>query len=120
MLFGIIQIGLTFTNYLLLTNAAIAGAQTLSISRGITTPYTTTTTVITGSVPTLTTLTTANITTKVNGTACSTDAACATALTSASGDIALVTATYPCNLTIVGINFAPSCTLTAQAGQVIQ
>jgi Flp pilus assembly protein TadG len=31
-----------------------------------------------------------------------------------------VTVTYPCNLTVYGVNFAPSCTLTAQTQEAIQ
>jgi Flp pilus assembly protein TadG len=121
MMFGVIQIGLTFCNYLLLTNAAITGAQTLSISRGTTTPFSATKTAMTSAASTLTTATLSpTVTTKINGVACATDVACTTALNTATGQSAVVTTTYPCNLTIMGVNFAPGCTLTAQAAQMVQ
>ena len=43
-LMGIFQFGTAMNDYLVLTNAAAKGALTLALSRGTTTPYTTTTT----------------------------------------------------------------------------
>ena len=60
------------------------------------------------------------VTTKVNGTTCSTDSACSTALSTAAGESATVTATYPCNLTIMGVNFASGCTLSATTADIIE
>jgi hypothetical protein len=31
-----------------------------------------------------------------------------------------VQVTYPCNLNVYGVNFAPSCTLTAQTTEAIE
>jgi hypothetical protein len=36
------------------------------------------------------------------------------------GQNAQVKVTYPCNLTVMGVNFAPSCTLTAQTAEAIE
>ena len=36
------------------------------------------------------------------------------------GAPAQVTATYPCNLSVYGISYAPGCTLTAQITEVVQ
>jgi hypothetical protein len=36
------------------------------------------------------------------------------------GSAATLTATYPCNFSIWGTNFAPNCTMTAQTTEVIQ
>jgi hypothetical protein len=36
------------------------------------------------------------------------------------GTGAKVTATYPCNLSVYGVNYAPSCTMTAQTTELIQ
>ena len=33
---------------------------------------------------------------------------------------ALVIASYPCDLTVMGVNFKSSCTLTAQSAQMVQ
>ena len=60
------------------------------------------------------------ITFTVNGTACATDAACQTALQTNSDTPAVVSATYPCNLTVMGYNFYPGCSLTAQVTELVQ
>jgi Flp pilus assembly protein TadG len=118
---GIVQFGFTFGNYMFLTNAVMAGSQTLSVSRGIAAPWTSTVNAMVASAPLLTPAQlTANITITVNGTACTADAACAATLNAATGDAVVVTARYPCNLTIAGINYAPGCTLAAQVAQIVQ
>ena len=108
---GTFQFGLVISNYVLLTNAVGAGARNFALSRGSTTPYSATVSVITGSSPSLT-ASSITITTSVNGTACTSDSTCTTALT--AGASATVAATYPCSLSVYGYNFAPSCTLSAQ------
>jgi Flp pilus assembly protein TadG len=117
-LLGIFQFGSAMNSYLVLTNAAAKGALTMALGRGTATPYTTTISAINAAAPNLTP---ASITTTitVNGTACSTDSACSTALV--AGVSAVVKTTYPCNLTVMGINYAPSgCTLKAQTAQMVQ
>ena len=117
-LLGIFQFGTAMNNYLVLTNAAAKGALTIALGRGTATPYTTTISAIDAAAPNLTV---ANITTTVtiNGTACSSDSGCTTALV--AGVSAVVKTTYPCNLTAMGINYAPSgCTLKAQTAQMVQ
>ena len=118
---GIAQFAFTFANYLFLTSAVMAGSQTFSVSRGTTSPWTGTVNAMVASAPLLTSAQlTANITIKVNGTACTSDTSCASSLNSATGETAVVTATYPCNLTIAGVNYAPGCTLASQVAQVVQ
>lgn len=115
---GVFKFSIALNNYMVVTNAAAQGAMTLALSRGTTSPYTSTTTAITNATPSLTA---ASITTtvKVNGTACTTDTGCSSAL--AAGATALVTVTYPCNLTVMGVNFKSSgCTLSAQTAQMVQ
>jgi Flp pilus assembly protein TadG len=117
-LLGIFQFGSAMNDYLVLTNAAAKGALTIALGRGTAAPYTTTISAITAAAPNLTP---ANITTTVtvNGTACSTDAGCTTSLV--AGVSAVVKTTYPCNLTVMGINYAPhGCTLKAQTAQMVQ
>jgi Flp pilus assembly protein TadG len=117
-LLGIFQFGTAMNDYLVLTNAAAKGALTIALGRGTATPYTTTISAIDAAAPNLTA---ANITTTVtiNGTACSSDSGCTTALV--AGVSAVVKTTYPCNLTVMGINYAPSgCTLSAQTAQMVQ
>jgi len=118
---GIVQFGFTFGDYMFLTGAVMAGSQTLSVSRGTTDPWTSTVNAMVASAPLLTPAQLkANIKITVNGTVCSTDAGCAATLSSSTGAAAVVTATYPCNLTIAGINYAPGCKLASQVAQVIQ
>ena len=116
---GIFQFGIAMNQYLNLTNAVAQGALTLALSRGTTTPYTATTSAISSAAPNLTPAQT-TITVRINGTACTTDATCSAALV--AGQPAVVTATYPCNLTIMGVNYAPggTCTLRVQISQMIQ
>jgi Flp pilus assembly protein TadG len=126
-----------FNNELTLTQATTTGAQQLSISRGDTSdPCATTVTAVTSAAPGLNpadltysiafgTPNTATPPTIVYGTpitgtgsgfSCSGDAS-----DLVSGHTAQVIITYPCNLTFMGINFAPSgCTLQAQTAELIQ
>ena len=115
---GVFQFGIAMNQYLNLTNAAAQGALTLALSRGTTTPYTSTTAAITAAAPNLAAAQT-TITVRINGVACTNDATCSAALL--AGQAALVRATYPCYLVVMGVNYAPNgCTLSAQSAQMIQ
>ena len=116
---GIAEFGLVLNNYVMLTQGVGQGARILSLSRGASTPYTTTVNAVRNAANNLTS---ANITVtmSVNGTACANDTACQTALSSASGDAASVTATYPCSLIVMGINYLPSCTLSSTTQEMIE
>ena len=118
-LLGIMEFGLVLNNYLELTDAARAGARQLAISRTSTTPYTNATTALYASTPNMTT-SSITITMSVNGSTCASDSACATALSTAQGDPAELTASYPCSLNIMSVNFAPSCTLSAQTTEQVE
>ena len=121
LLMGIVQFSIALNNYIELTEAVRTGARNLAISRAMAsaTPYTTTVNNIRGSAGNLTG---ANITVtmSVNGTACTSDTTCATALSTAAGETAAVTATYPCNLTVMGFNFYPSCSLQSQTSDLVE
>jgi Flp pilus assembly protein TadG len=117
---GIAQFGLTLNQFVMLTNAVASGAQLFSVSRGTTpTPYTSTVSAIEAAAPGLIPAN-LTITLSVNGTACTTDAACQTALSNAATNPATVTATYPCSLQIALYNFWPGCTLQSQVTEPIQ
>jgi len=113
---GIFQFGIAMNHYLNLTNAAAQGALTLALSRGTTTPYSSTTAAIAAAAPNLVSAQT-TVTVKINGVACTSDATCPALV---AGQPALVKATYPCNLTVMGVNYKPGCNLTAQTAQMIQ
>jgi Flp pilus assembly protein TadG len=115
---GIFKFGVAMNQYMTLTNAVAQGALTLALSRGTTTPYSSMTAAITAAAPGLASAQT-TITVKINGTACTSDATCVALMV--AGQPALVKATYPCNLTVMGVNYAPSgCSLKAQTAQMIQ
>ena len=118
-LLGITKFGLAINNYEMLTGGTQAAARQFALSRGSSTPSSTATTALYNGTPNLTQ---ANITVtlKVNGSTCTGDTACQTALTSAEGKPATVTATYPCDLSIYGYDFAPNCTLTSQMTESIE
>jgi Flp pilus assembly protein TadG len=118
LLMGTAKFGIALNSYVMLTEATADGARYLALSRGAATPYTSTVSQVTATASNLTgTLT---ITTSINGTACGTDSTCQTALNTAGGLAAKVTATYPCNLTVMGVDFAPGCTLSSSTTQMIE
>ena len=112
LVFGIIQFGITFNNYLALTDGVRAASRVLAASRSSPTPFTSATNAIYASAPNLT-KGSVTITLSVAGANCASDGGCATALTAAAGGTASVQASYPCNLTILGVDYAPQCTLTS-------
>jgi Flp pilus assembly protein TadG len=114
---GMCQFGITLNQYLTLTNAVRSGARQLSMSRGDATPHTDTINQIYGSAPNLTQAS-FTISLLINGTPCTTDAGCVTAL--AAGLPATVTASYPCSLAFFGDNFAPICTLSSQTTERVE
>ena len=84
MLVGMFMFGITIHDYISVTGAAEAGMLQLTVSRGSTTSWTNTTNVIYAAAPTLLR---ANLTVSVsvNGTACTSDATCVTAMSTAAG-----------------------------------
>jgi len=119
MMFGMATFGIAMNNYLTLTDAVRAGARTLSTSRASTTPFSSATNAIYLAAPTLTSAS-ITITLTVNGSPCTSDAACATTLSASAGDASSVTATYPCNLSVMGYNFAPTCILTSATTERVE
>lgn len=117
LLIGICQVTMVLSNYVTLEHAVGAGARVLAISRGDSTPVTDTQAQIFSSAGNLDHSSIA-IAYSVNGSACSTDAACSPAL--AAGVPASVSASYPCSLVIMGRNFAPGCTLTVNSTERVE
>jgi len=134
-LLGMIVFGIAMNNYLEMTNGATAGAQALAISRGQTLdPCMTVSGPFFAAAPNLTqanlkfTITvtqggSSNV--LVSNTANPSCPAANTTSPPASyltqGATATVTVTYPCNLKIFGINFAPpTATFTAQTAESVQ
>jgi Flp pilus assembly protein TadG len=120
-----IEFGFILSNNVTLTTATNAGAYKLSTDRGVSsTPLTDTVNQIKAAAGTLTT---ANITTTVaictsatTCTACSTDATCLTQLTSAQGQAATVSTSYPCVFAYTMLNLGSSCQLTSAMTYIVQ
>jgi Flp pilus assembly protein TadG len=123
---AIVYISVLFNNYLELTNAVSAGARMLAASRGSNPPaaYSNAQAAFLASVPNLnTSKPPLTYTMLVAGTACSSDGGgagtCDTLLSANVGGSATVRATYVCNMSFMGINLAPGCTLSAQTAEPI-
>jgi Flp pilus assembly protein TadG len=110
-LVAILKFGLTFENYLTLTDAVRAGSRQLAVGRGSANACTSATNLVQSSASGLNT---ANLTVTTSLTSPDT----CTSLT--EGNAATVSATYPCDLTVLGINFFPSCKLTASATERVE
>jgi Flp pilus assembly protein TadG len=123
---AIFTFGIAFNNYIELTDAVgIAGRQLAISSLQTLDPCSTASTAVYKAAPLLSK---SNLTFSftLNGTPYS-GATCASASQSVgaasnlqSGDDATITVTYPCNLTIWGNNYAPSCTLQATTTEKVQ
>ncbi|NIF53394.1 TadE/TadG family type IV pilus assembly protein [Burkholderia sp. Ax-1724] len=99
---GVAQFGWLLGNYMMVANAASAGARYFASQRGTTSPYTATQTQVNASASLLKT-SNLSIAASVNGTACTSDSACASGLTSAGGTSAVGTATVTVSYTFVPI-----------------
>jgi Flp pilus assembly protein TadG len=119
LVFAITALGLVLYNYEMLTGGVRAASRNFAISRGTTTPWSTTQSVLEQDSPGLdrTTLGRA-MHLFVNGTECTTDALCAAAMV--SGATGAVTATYPCTIQVLGVNAAPNCQLSQTSQAVIE
>jgi Flp pilus assembly protein TadG len=116
---GIFTFGMALSQYLMLWNGVAQGALFFAISGGTSsTPYSSATTAIENAAPILS-ANNLTITFTVNGTACTSDAACQTALVGNVGNPAKVTASYPCSLTDY-YNFWPGCTFSASVTELVQ
>jgi Flp pilus assembly protein TadG len=99
---GLAQFGWLLGNYVMVANAASAGARYFASQRGTTTPYSGTQTQVQTSAAVLNTGN-LSITATVNGGNCTSDAACAADLTSAASGSAVATAA----VTVTYSNFSP-------------
>jgi Flp pilus assembly protein TadG len=111
LMLGIFKFGVAFTNYLTLTDAARNGARELAVERGQANPCAAAATAAKNAAGSLAGIT---VTEQFPAPDVST---CANLV---SGEDAVVTTTYPCDLSIMGIDFAPGCTLSASATERIE
>jgi Flp pilus assembly protein TadG len=114
---GMLKFGVAMSHYLMLTNAVAQGTTIFALSRGTATPHATTVAAINNAAPSLTAASITK-TLRVNGTECTTDSGCTNLLV--SGATATVVITYPCDLSVMGVNYMTTCTLTARSAQMVQ
>ncbi|WP_263382799.1 TadE/TadG family type IV pilus assembly protein [Granulicella arctica] len=123
---GIMTFGIGINNFIMLTEATSVGARQLAIIRGQDLdPCANVAKVVYAAAPNLTAsgLTFSFV---LNGTPYAGNSCASTSATSGSsgnmvqGSSARLTVTYPCNLAVYGINYAPSCTLKAQTAELVQ
>lgn len=116
---GIFKFGVTFNNYVQLTNAVDAGARQFAVESGQADPCTDVNGVVDEAAAGLTS---ANVTITM------TDTSDSLTYTGTGGgscpfnstnlpraDVVELQASYPCDLTVLGINFYPTCSLKASA-----
>ena len=115
-LLAILKFGLLFENYLTLTDAVRAGARTFAIGRGTANACTPAIAQVKASAGSLNQVS-LSVPTPVQGAGLTSPDTC-TSLT--SGNAVTISATYPCNLSIMGVNFAPSCSLSASATERVE
>ncbi len=118
-LLSIVKFGVTLNNYLQLTDGVRVASRVLASSRQSGTPYTSASNALKSATPGLT-YSKIKATYTVNGASCSVDAACATSVTNGQGQPSNVTATYPCDLVVMGVNLAANCTLTASTTEITE
>jgi Flp pilus assembly protein TadG len=119
MVFGIIVFGMAFSNYVDLTEGTRVAARVLAQASAY--PSQAYSSAQSYFAAATTNLNQANLTmaVSVNGSAC-TGTACNTALAAAPGNAVTVTATYTECIEVMGVNFLPSCQLSATTTQMIE
>jgi len=124
MLFGTIKFGLLLNNHIQLTHAASAAARQLSISRGASTPYTSTIAAMTAASPTLKPSSITSTLTLIDAaktTTCTTDnSTCKDAFGNGTAAVqAKVALSYPCSISLPFVPL-PNCTLSTSASGLVQ
>ena len=120
LLIASITVAVAFNNELDLSYATNAATQLLSISRGpaTTDPCALAVSTVETAAPSLTPGS-LGFTLILNGSSTFTGTSC-TSATLVEGQTVELKVTYPCNLYIYGVNYAPSCSLTGQTTAYIQ
>jgi len=115
-LVGIIKCAIAFNHYVILTDAVRAGARQLAVSRGVPNACTSATSRVTSSASDLSS---SQITVQalVNGSSSNCGDLSAG---NEQGNDAQITASYPCDLVIFGIDFVPNCKLTSKMTERIE
>jgi Flp pilus assembly protein TadG len=119
MLFGIVKFGIAYNHRLALTDATRAGVRELAVGRQSPSVYTDTVSTFRGSALALSAGST-TLQLFVNGAQCTSDSSCEAALATSEGVPARLVASYPCDVEVFGVDFAPGCTLSADSTQRVE
>ena len=121
MLLGIVQFGIALNRNLLLTDGVRAGTRLLAIGRSSSTVYSDATNRLYGA-SSLPSTGFRSLKLYVNGAECTDDGSCKTlfAPTNISGKEATIAASIGCNLVVMGIDFAPNCSLSSHSTERIE
>jgi len=117
--FGIVKFGIALNHNLALTDATRASARQLAVGRSsgktradaLAQLYASAATLAAGTI---------TVTTSVNGAVCVDDTDCASKMGSAPGASATVRASVPCDLSIMGRDFAPGCKISSQTTERVE
>ncbi|WP_426169824.1 TadE/TadG family type IV pilus assembly protein [Sandarakinorhabdus sp. DWP1-3-1] len=118
MLFGATQFGIAFYHKEVLSTATKSAARLIGVGRTNATIWADARAAFFEAAPSLKPAQT-TVTIVINGTTCGSNAACATAMATASGQPATVRATYPCNLKVI-TDFYPGCLLKSSTTQKVE
>jgi Flp pilus assembly protein TadG len=114
---GIFKFGTAYNNYIQLTNAVDAGARKFAVERGQASPCTDASAQVQTSAGSLTV---SQVTITIPGSPAWTPSGSNPCPALTSGAQATLSAQYSCDLVIMGINFAPGCTLKASATESVE
>ncbi len=118
-LFGIIKFGIAMNAFIQMADGTRTGSRMFAISRTTSAPWTNTKEAVWRSAANLH-RSDLSVDLYVNGVPCSGDQDCMLKLTPALGGTAQVKASYPCDLKIMGFDFAPDCFLRTQTTERIE
>lgn len=119
MLFGISKFGMAYNNRLTLTDATRVAVRQLAVGRTSTASYTEAVNAFKNAAPQLD-ATKAVMTVSVNDLNCNSDVTCNVLLLANAGKQARISATYPCDLSVMGTDYAPNCKVSAQTIERIE
>jgi Flp pilus assembly protein TadG len=116
-LIGIFKCAIAFNHYIILTDAVRAGARQLAVSRGVPNACSNAMSRVKSAASDLDSTQITNLQANVDGASSN----CGNLESgNEQGTDAKVTASYPCDLVILGIDFAPSCKLTSTMTERIE
>lgn len=119
---GIFTFGIAINNYMMLTEAVNVGGRLLAVSRGggpTTDPCGDTVQAVYNMTSPPLVKASFSFTIVLNGQTYG-NSCTGAAVSLPMGTTAQLTATYPCNLTVLGVNYAPGCKLKAQIAEIVQ